>query len=357
VRQRRRDAARRRGVARPSRAPDDPAVLTAFLADLCARGQYREASRIYRRYRLALRGLYPTVDRQTREWDDEPLEGRRVLLQAIDHGHGDAIQFVRFAHLLRARGAITQVRCASPVRPLLETMPAVDLAAAPYDAMPPADVETPLYPLWLACGVDLDGVTPPEPYFNVPPQMRDAWRQRIPRRAGLNVGLVWRGSSRVEYSPYTSRQVPLALLDTLTDLAGLSCYSLQQGRGAEELTMRRSAVPIVDLGHDGHTFLDTAAAILALDLVVTIDTAVAHLAGSLGRPVCVLLPYVACWRWLRDTSWSPWYPSMRLFRQPAPGDWPRAIHDLRLHLEQRVAALPRTRSRDGQAPEHGSARD
>jgi hypothetical protein len=187
-------------------------------------------------------------------------------------------------------------------------------------------------PGWL--GVTLETLARSAPYLTPDPVRVRAWQSRLGAYPGRRVGLVWGGNPG--HHNDRNRSCPLALMKSLTELDGYSWFSLQHGPAAGQLSSLEGS-RIVDLAGDLPAYADTAAALFALDLVVTVDTSVAHLAGAVGRPAWVLIPCAPDWRWLRDRSDSPWYPTLRLFRQKSAGDWPAVIDDLQDALR---AAFP-----------------
>src|SRR5579871_6796375 len=262
-------------------------------------------------------------------WRGEPLDGKTILVQAL-HGFGDAIQFVRLLPLLKARGA----------RVILEHQPALAtllLGAEGWDALVARhtgreafemdfDLHIPL--MSLPVPLDIEGRIPaPVPYLRPDPDRVQFWRERLGAHDKMRVGLVWAGSP--EFKGDRFRSCRLADYAWLARLPHIQFYSLQKGPAAEQAASPAARkMGLIDLGPNLHDWADTAAAIMNLDLVIAVDTAVAHLAGALGRPVWTLLPCHCCWRWLEEREDSPWYPTMRLFRQTLQGDWSAVIQAL-----------------------------
>ncbi len=264
-------------------------------------------------------------------WEGQPLRGRRLLVYA-EQGYGDTLQFVRFLAPLRAAGATVVLECQAPLARLLAHAAVADeLVVRDRDAVPPVDIQVPLLslPRWLS--TTLDAVPAPDSYVQVDPQWVAPWRAMLDGLRGIRVGLCW--SVNPEARNSRERSCPLAALAALA-LPGVDLVSLQTGAAAEESVPGEMAVARPDPALDD--FAATAALIAELDLVITVDTAVAHLAGALGRPAWVLLPQVADWRWLVGRSDSPWYPSLTLFRQPARGDWSGLIEKVAQALERFV---------------------
>jgi hypothetical protein len=264
-------------------------------------------------------------------WDGSDLRGRRVLLEH-EPGHGDTVQFARYIPLLKAQGAATVgLVCHPGLRRLLQGVPGLD-AVWGLDEQVPGDAWDTWSPMislarYLPAAEHALHATP---YLSVPGSVREAWSTRIAKR-GRRVGLVWRGNPHFANDHHRSLSTVDAL-EPIWSQSGLSFYSLQTGAHAgantEPPTGGHGALPVVvtDLAPQLSDFADTAAVIEHLDLLITVDTAVAHVAGALGRPCWVLLPAYLCdWRWGRDSATTRWYPSLRLFRQPAVGDWASAI--------------------------------
>ncbi|MEP7100181.1 MAG: tetratricopeptide repeat protein [Burkholderiales bacterium] len=266
-------------------------------------------------------------------WRGEPLEGKAALVWP-EQGLGDQIQFCRYASHLKARGAKTvTLVCQKPLQTLFESLGGVDrvVAADVVDNAFTVDDATLrahdvwVFPLTLPMLLHTELATLPvsaPPYLRAPPDRVAAWAARVPRDAALNVGLVWRGNPLHDND--TDRSLPdLATLAPLWSVPGVRFVSLQPGRAALAANPPPATQPLLPLGHALRDFADTAAVLEAIDLLITVDTSIAHLAGALGKPCWVMLPWHKTdWRWLRDRDDSPWYPtSMRLFRQTRRGDW------------------------------------
>jgi tetratricopeptide (TPR) repeat protein len=263
----------------------------------------------------------PRPFRQPR-WDGAPLKGKALLLWC-EQGLGDAIQFVRYAAVARERVGRVVLECPPCLVPLLSSCPGVDQAVAEGGPLPAFDVQAPLMSLPAICGTTLTTVPASVPYLRVDPQLVEAWRARLGREGGFRVGVVWQGNPRHAWDRH--RSAPLSSLGPLARVDGLRLFSLQKGPGTEQISAVNNEFAITDLGGEldeaGGAFIDTAAVMQALDLVVSVDTSVVHVAGALGVPVWVALSRIADWRWVRGRTDTPWYPSMRLFRQEHLGDW------------------------------------
>lgn len=260
-------------------------------------------------------------------WQGQVLVGKSVLI-GFEAGHGDMIQFCRYAQVLKNMGAssITLV-CHSSLKSLFGSLSGVDQVFDFNEALPDSawDYWTPPMSLPYYCQTRLATIPAQIPYLYAEPQRIDAWSRRLPvSDAGqLRVGLAWQGNPRFENDADRSL-ASVALLRPLMDVAGVQFVSLQKGPGQDQLP--REGFDVLPLGAELEDFADTAALIAHLDLVISVDTAVAHLAGAMGKACWLLLPdYRTDWRWLTDRLDTPWYPQMRLFRQRHRGDWPEVI--------------------------------
>ncbi|HEY3948484.1 tetratricopeptide repeat protein [Phenylobacterium sp.] len=259
--------------------------------------------------------------------------GRRVLVRA-EQGLGDTLQFCRYVRDLAARGAAVTLAVQPGLERLLARLEGVVQAPVRGAPLPPHDLQVPLMSLPLALGAGAPGG---QPYLSADRDAAAAWAARLADAPGLRVGLCWAGGVRpgqfVADRIDRRRSLPLEAFAPLADIPGLTLYSLQKGPPAARLADLQGAgwagPAIVDPTGELADFADTAALVAALDLVITCDTAVAHLAGALGRPVWVLNRFDACWRWLDGRDDSPWYETARLFRQPTPGDWDSVIARVR----------------------------
>ena len=262
-------------------------------------------------------------------WKGEPITGRTILLHN-EQGTGDTLQFVRYAPLVAARGARVLLQVQRPLQRLVRA--SLDRSIEVLgegDMLPPFDLHSPLLSLPLAFATTLDTVPARIPYLAADAATAARWRERIGAQGGLKIGLVWAGNP--QHKNDRNRSIALERLLPLFDAVKARWFSLQVGERAGDLA-RLASGRLANLA-DGFTdFAETAGAIDTLDLVISVDTAVAHLAGALGKPVWILLPAVPDWRWLLGRSDSPWYPTARLFRQPARGDWESVVGALRAAL-------------------------
>jgi tetratricopeptide (TPR) repeat protein len=252
-------------------------------------------------------------------WDGGDLAGKTILLQC-EQGLGDAIQFIRYAPLLAARGARVLVSCLAPLRTLFQDATGID-AVIDDAAPPPFDLWTPLLSVPGLVGSRLETIPAPGAYLQADPVHIGHWRERLAGRTGLKVGVAWRGNP--EHLNDSKRSLDAVTLAPALNMRGISLVSLQKDARPEELAALGRGV--FDAGPHLVDMAETAAVIANLDLVLTVDSAVAHLGGAVGARTLVLIPFSPDWRWLRGRDDSPWYPGVRLFRQPAPGDWASAI--------------------------------
>jgi tetratricopeptide (TPR) repeat protein len=276
------------------------------------------------------------------EWDGSPLDRQTLLLYA-EQGFGDSIQFVRYASLLASRGAEVIVLAHPGLRELFETVPGVSRVVTQGEQLPPFDRHFPLLSLPHALGTTLENVPVNVPYVSANPTLAEKWRTKFesmdrPGGRALKIGLVWASEPRNRIAPMKS--VKLDQLDALLAVGGVQFYSLQVGDAAGQLRESAARTAITDLAASIDNFADTAAIVANLDLVISIDTSVAHLAGAMGKPVWTLLQHAPDWRWYPLADASLWYPSMRLFRQPVAGDWPSVIAQVAGELDALLAGRP-----------------
>ncbi|GFO53246.1 hypothetical protein GMSM_02530 [Geomonas sp. Red276] len=300
-------------------------------------GDYRDGWREYEwRLNNPAAGYTPTAAGRPL-WDGSPL-ARRTLLIRSEQGLGDLLQFFRLVQLLASRGERVVLECPPQLLPLIASQkPAI--TCFPTGGTPPQfDCFAYLMSLPHLLGITLDCLPAAIPYLAADPARAKVWGERI-GKGGPAVGLVWAGSATFLNDRY--RSLPLAALAPLAGLPGVRLYSLQVGSASQELATVPWGGRVTDLAPALTDFAETAAALANLDLVVTVDTAVAHLAGALGKPVCLLLPFSGDWRWLVERNDSPWYPGMRLYRQSTLGDWEPVIASLVSDLVPEPADLNR----------------
>ena len=302
--------------------------MNLLLGDFAAGWAGREA-----RFRLpALPVTYPTF-RQPLWLGEGDIAGKTILLYA-DEGLGDTIQFVRYVPLVAARGARVVLAVADAVRPLLSGMSGVAQCLSKSAALPPFDLYCPISSLPLAFATRLDTIPCGQGYLPQPPDDRvQAWAKRLGAHDRLRVGLVWSGNPR--HMNDRNRSIPLERLATMLDLDATFVSLQKEARPDDQATL--AGTGMLDFTADLTDFVETAALVSCLDLVITVDTSVAHLAAALGRPTWILLPFTPDYRWLLDRDDSPWYPTARLFRQTEARDYASVIERLRTELAALVA--------------------
>jgi tetratricopeptide (TPR) repeat protein len=255
-------------------------------------------------------------------WDGSPVLSGTLLLHA-EQGFGDTLQFIRYAPLVKDRAKTVILRCSKKLIPLLSTCRGIDQFLPDDAPLPAFGAEVPLMSLPRALKTTLQTIPAAVPYLSADAALVERWRSQLPTR-GSKIGIVWQGNPK--YKDDQSRSFPLAQLAPLAQIENVQLISLQKGYGTEQLAAVRDAFPVVELPPDfdemGGAFLDTAAVMMNLDLVISPDTAIAHLAGALGVPVWLATSYMPEWRWLLDRADTPWYPTMRLFRQTKINHWP-----------------------------------
>jgi Tfp pilus assembly protein PilF len=271
---------------------------------------------------------------------EESLRGKTILLHA-EQGFGDVLQFCRYAPLAAERGARVLVEVDPSLKPLMRSLAGVDQVFAQGEPLPAFDLHCPMMSLPFAFRTALDTIPAKTPYLAADAERVEAWRGRLGPASRPRVGLAWSSGVRPDQPELTAingrRNLPLLKLAALKGL-DVDFVSLQKGQPAEAefAALDQTAwdgPPILNVAEDLTDFGETAALMTVLDLVISVDTAIPHLAGALGRPVFVMNRFDPCWRWLRGRSDSPWYPTARLFRQPSLGDWDSVLAEVRQALQ------------------------
>jgi hypothetical protein len=267
-------------------------------------------------------------------WSTEALSEKTILICA-EQGLGDTLQFVRFVPMAVAAAKRVILLVQPPLKPLLANFAGVTLLGLDEPPPPDFDLYCPLLSLPRRFKTTLETLPAEVPYLYADPAAVERWRRRIGEH-GFKIGIVWQGKPGVKID--LGRSFPLAALAPLAGVAGVRLISLQKNFGVEQLAELPEGMVVESLGSDYDAgpgaFLDASAVMMCLDLVVTSDTAIAHLAGALGRPAWVALKAIPDWRWLLSTPRSPWYPSLRLFRQPSPGNWSDLFAEMAAALAQ-----------------------
>lgn len=280
-------------------------------------------------------------------WQGQSLPGGTLLIHA-EQGYGDTIQFARFiARAKEASAARIVLEAPASLIALLEHVEGVDVCLRIGTPLPAVDAEVPLPSLPGVLGVGLADLPGKTPYLSADPQRRARWRERLQEKSrissttstasvtpAMKVGIVWQGNP--DQAQNHTRSCSLAHFSRLASLTDIRWFSLQKGAAAEAELSQAHDVPVTPLGNYLADFSDTAAVLCELDLLITVDTSVAHLAGALGIPAFVLLCHTPDWRWMLDRDDCPWYPTLRLFRQPAWGDWTSVFDQVANALARRV---------------------
>ncbi len=309
-------------------APADAQVRLNRAVALLRAGRMAEAWPDYE-FRLLI-GPPPPLPRATLLPTLAPAEqlGGRTVLAWHEEGFGDTLQFARYLPMLAARGARVVASVPAPLRRLLATLAGVDLVTGPPAPVPDHDWHCPLFSLPRVFATTLETIPAAVPYLHADPGERAAWASLLPAE-GVRVGLVWAGQARPWLPGFAAlderRSLPLRALKPLAAVPGVRLVALQAGPAAEQARALPAGLFAAEPMPDVHDFAATAAIIANLDVVVSVDTAVAHLAGALGRTVFLLDRYDSCWRWLAGRRRSPWYPTLRIFRQTRMDDWAPVI--------------------------------
>jgi tetratricopeptide (TPR) repeat protein len=279
-------------------------------------------------------------------WSGQNLEGKTILLWA-EQGLGDTIQFVRYAALLKACGATVLLRVPAELESFASTVPGVDRVLERGPTRVEFDYYLNTMSLPFAFDTDLTDVPAENPYLFADPEAASRWARRISESGDFKIGIVWAGNPDHKRDAY--RSMPLATLAALAGISGVRFYSLQKGSREEEALSPPEGFYLENLGPHLGDLRDTAAAIGQLDLLISVDTALAHLAGALGKPVWLMLPTASDWRWMEGRQDTPWYPTMRIFRQQRQGDWGDVIDRIGRDLRSIVAG-DRTRLEGARLP-------
>ncbi|AIB15206.1 hypothetical protein ABAZ39_25255 (plasmid) [Azospirillum argentinense] len=314
-------------------APDAPGPHFELAEGLLLSGQWEEGWREYD-WRWRLPGVPPLIPPAVlerhghtvaRSWDGRPLPEGTLLLVA-DQGFGDTIQFARYLPMAAALCPKLVVACSPDMRPVIRSLPGGYRTVTDWEEAPPFAAHAALSSLPGLFGTRPDSVPPPLPGLRAEPERVQRWTERLDGllpRGYRRVGLVWAG--RPTHGNDRNRSLTLARLAPFFALEKTALVSLQKGPAQAEAARYYGTAPLVHLGSELESFADTMAVLALLDHVVCVDTAVAHLAGAMGRPTAVLLPYAPDWRWLLGRGGTPWYPTVTLHRQPAPARWDEAI--------------------------------
>jgi tetratricopeptide (TPR) repeat protein len=312
-------------------APEDPESHGLLGLLLLKSGEFAEGWEEYE-WRFKAKDFEDQAPDKPR-WDGSSLEGRTILLRG-EQGLGDTIQFIRYAKLVKKRGGTVIVECPRQVLQLIATAEGVDKVIAKGDPRPDFDVHAPLLSLPAIFETTLKNVPNKVPYLKPDKELLAKWKDELSKGKGLKVGIAWQGNPT--YRKDHLRSVPLTFFQDIVNMSGARFYSLQFGQGREQLANLKDPERVVDLGDRLGEFHETAAIVANLDLVISSDNGNVHLAGALGVPVWMATSFAPDWRWLLERPDSPWYPTMRLFRQPAVRDWDTVFRNIKEALKQKV---------------------
>lgn len=318
-------------------APSDPAAHWNYSHALLLTGRFPEGWWEYEWRMKHTQFRSVDWDYGKPRWQGENLDGRTILLYP-EQGLGDVIQFSRFAAAVSEKGGRVIVKCPPPLKRLLATLGGVDQLIAEVDETVAFDVQAPLMSLPYLLGCDADTMPASVPYLSAEPDRVSHWKQRIGGQ-GFKIGIAWQGNpnSRID----KGRSFALKNFSNIAALDKTRLISLQKHDGVEQLMGLSADITVETLGDSfdagTNAFVDTAGVMESLDLVITSDTAVAHLAGALGHPVWVALKFVPDWRWMLEREDTPWYPTMRLFRQADAGEWGPVFEKVRRELEKTLS--------------------
>lgn len=333
-RNRRDEALRSFAIAEES----EPELAEAHFAEACCRLKFGDTAQGWVKYEWrwktkAVRGASPDFGKPL--WlGDAPIAGKTILLHA-EQGFGDTIQFCRFVERIADAGARVVLEVQPPLKSLLRSLKGVDEIVGHGEPLPAFDFHCPLGSLPLALRVTAKQIRP-GPYLSVSHASAAAWRQRLASTRAPRIGLAWAGNPR--FRGDHSRSIGLARILPLAKAIDAQFISLQKGLGpGDEAILSENG--IISCGESLESFLDTAELIACLDLIVSSDTSIVHLAGALGRQVWILLQHAADWRWLVDRTDSPWYASAKLFRQRSPGDWNSVVDQVVRELQKMPSVL------------------
>jgi len=293
-----------------------------------------------------------TLSTHLPRWNGSRDVGGGCVWLVAEQGLGDTIQFVRYAELLQGAGIRASLECHPRLARILSSYAFLE-SVVPYGQARPDGVSVwfPLLSLPRAFGTDITCIPANVPYLSADPERVAFWAGRLAGDRNFRVGIAWQGDPRTERTSLRGRSVPLADFAPFAATPGVSLYSLQKGHGTEQLQDVAFGARVVrlqpELDSGTDAFVDTAAVMMHMDLIVTSDTSIAHLAGALGRPVWVATKFAPEWRWLLDRADSPWYPTMRLFRQTSPRDWTNVFAAMATQLGERVPVLQRNEVRVG----------
>jgi len=333
---RHREAVESYGRVLAASADDADAHFNAALS-LLTLGDYARGFAEYE-WRWKRTGMTPRKDLRRPLWLGETLLAGKAILLHAEQGLGDTVQFVRYVPLLARQGARVILEAPPELKELLSSVDGVAAVVARGEALPPHDLHCPLASLPLAFKTALETIPAELPYLRVSESRLAKWRARIEALPSPRIALAWSG--RATHVNDRNRSIALAELELLLGMSGLSIVSVQRELRPADAERLANDRRILHLGDELSDFGDTAAVLTLVDLLVSVDTSVVHVAGALGRPAAVLLPFQPDWRWTLDREISPWYPHVSLLRQPQPGDWSDVIARLCAGLANPMVVNP-----------------
>ncbi|MDR3551182.1 MAG: tetratricopeptide repeat-containing glycosyltransferase family protein [Candidatus Babeliales bacterium] len=321
--------------------PDHTEAQFCFALSLLAAGDLIQGFKYYesrwKRNEHAPRSFQYPLEHQ---WDgQQSLEGKRIVIN-VEQGLGDTLQFIRYAQLLKAQGATVIAETQKPLAQILSLCPYLDEIVPVGKPLPQFDFQIPMINLPIAFKTTVQTIPANVPYLRADPRLVVEWRQNLCADRNFKIGICWRGDG----AHGTSKFMPLNYFARLAQMPGVSVYSLQKDDplSSQKTTDQAHDTKIIqcnaDFDNQNGRFMDTAAMMKNLDLVITVDTSIAHLAGGLGVPTWLVTPFPAEWRWLTERTDSPWYPTMRLFRQKEHGNWDSVFFELLEALSDKVVA-------------------
>lgn len=287
--------------------------------------------------RTGLRAGFSLPQISKPRWSGEPLNGRTILLH-WEQGLGDTLQFVRYARLFQRQGARVIVSCQEPLVRLLQRCEGIDQLVAPGEPLPDFDFWTPLMSIPWLLRTDQESIPGECGYLSADPALVARWKTRLADFPGFRIAIAWQGTPALQAD--RQKSTPLKFFAQLAQVPGVRLINLQKGPGVEqlaEITESFEVIQFEDLDTTSGSFMDTAAIMCNVDLTISCDTSLVHLAGALGVPVWLALAFSPDWRWLLDRDDSPWYPSLRLFRQQSLGDWDGVFRLIARTLRERLA--------------------
>jgi tetratricopeptide (TPR) repeat protein len=316
-----------------------PALIPAhlgYVSLMVKDGKWPDAGRHLRWVLKQFGHSFPEFQSDARNWDGSDLQNKTILLDSpLAFGYGDFVNFSRFATVLHNRGARVRIRTRKPLTSLLATVPGVEYVAGYSDPLPRADYIADMSIVWLCLGTTMENASNGNPYLSAPCFQLDRWRLSD-RKATLRVGLIPKSADRYTANPYTARNVRIEEFSALDGIESVKFYSFEMP----------ASIDWKNILHDVETisvdFPETATALSQMDLVISVDTAMAHIAGALNRPGLLLLPHSPDWRWMLNRKDTPWYPSLQVIRQPTPGDW-RSVMKRCASIVKNLSSQKRTR--------------